>query len=249
MHVRDCTLLGVLLVRLVSSSSSFSGRSSSSAHELPLSDQSLQLEQLDARLVRLEQRERVFEAEMDTRISDLERVMPKEFELLHYNVLADQMGINMLPWFCYGADLTPEERCELTHRFYLSGDANKLLPDKGWPKWAEGVLSPERIAAVEVYHRRFFAWHARCARLWEAVSAHVVGCRARSPDIVTLSECDHYEDFWKERFESAGFRTLWRKRPRPSARDGSAIAWRDSTFELIAEGGVMFVTSMRIELM
>ena len=174
------------------------------------------------------------------RLVDLERIAPKEFEVVHYNVLADQAGKNTQPWFCYGAELTPDERNELHRRFYAKGKEYKARADKGWPEWAEGVLSPERIAAVEAYEARAFAWEARCEKLFAAVATHRCGCRERSPDIITLAECDHYDDFWQRRLGDAGYDSMWRKRPRPSSRDGCAIAWRRSTFELIAEGGFDF---------
>ena len=177
---------------------------------------------------------------LNQRVIDLERVTPKEFELLHYNVLADQAGTNRLPWFCYGADLTKEERKELHCRFYAMGDKNKHSPDKGWPTWAEGVLSPERIAAVEAYDERCFAWSGRAERLFGVIRSHRVGCRVRSPDIVTLAECDHYDSFWREKWRSSGFDSIWRKRPRKVSDDGCAIAWRRSTFELVAQGGFDF---------
>ena len=110
------------------------------------------------------------------RIADLERVVPKEFEVMHYNVLADQAGQNMQPWFCYGADVTNEERQQLHRNFYANGNANKRAADKGWPSWAESVLSPERIAAVENYHERVFAWERRKHALWGQVMSHKVGC-------------------------------------------------------------------------
>ena len=174
------------------------------------------------------------------RIADLERTVPKEFEVTHYNVLADQAGRNTVPWFCYGAEVTKKERLELHRRFYAEGDKNKRLEDKGWPTWAEGVLSPERIAAVEACELSTFAWERRKWRLWHEVASHRVGFRDRAPDIITLAECDHFDDFWSVQFESNGYKATWRKRPRRSARDGCAIAWRDSTFELVAEGGFDF---------
>lgn len=183
-------------------------------------------------------------AALAQRVYDLERVVPKEFEVLHYNVLSSDIGSNMLPWFCYGADLTKAERRELHRRFYRSGEANKRLANKGWPAWAEGVLSAERIAAVEAYDRRCFTWESRCERLWLAVSTHRVGCRVRSPDVITLAECDRYEEFWYNKFDSAGYQSIWRKRPRDVSRDGCAIAWRSSTFELVAHGGFDFGSRM-----
>lgn len=192
----------------------------------------------EARLRRLEQRLQ----ELELRAMDLERVAPKEFEVLHYNVLAERYGCNMQPWFLYGAQVTPEERAELLRRFYgtatsnLGPSANKLLDDKGWPEWAEGVLSAERRAAIEQYHERSFRWDIRRERLWDTVSSSTA-------DIITLAECDNFESFWSDRFRSHGFGCTWRKRPRDSAPDGSAIAWRASTFELLASGGFDFGSS------
>lgn len=197
-------------------------------------------EQLEQRLDEMERRAHAAEQLADARLHDLERIMPKEFELFHYNVLADQAGTNMLPWFCYGADVTPAERSEMYRRFYSAGDAYKRRPNKGWPEWAEGVLSPERIKAIEEYDAAVFAWEGRRERLWQTCTKHKVGCRERSPDIITLSECDHYDDFWRERLSEAGYDSVWRKRPRASARDGCAIGWRNATFEIVAEGGADF---------
>eukprot|EP00966_Prymnesium_polylepis_P100088 2317893-Prymnesium_polylepis.1 len=134
------------------------------------------------------------------RISDLERVTPKEFEIVHYNVLADHASSNLNPWFLYGGNVTVAERKELTRRFY-EGDVRgyKDAPNKGWPAWAVEVLSPERRARLEEYNRNYFAWERRRARLMDAVREVQVGGRRRSPDLLTLAECDHYDDFWQER--------------------------------------------------
>ena len=180
----------------------------------------------------------------EDRVSDLERVTPKEFEIVHYNVLAGQAGTNMQPWFCYGADVSRAERRELHRRFYASGDEFKRSPTKGWPQWAEGILSPDRIAAVEAYDEDIFKWKRRRERLWRQISTHQVGCRVRSPDVVTLAECDHFDDFWKGQFETAGYDAVWRKRPREGSRDGCAIAWRSSTFDLVDYNGFDFGSKM-----
>ena len=201
---------------------------------------SARLAALEARFA--EQQERLVVAE--ARVKDLERVTPKEFEVIHYNVLADQAGTNLQPWFCYGADVTMEERRELLQRFYAGGDSVKQLPNKGWPTWAEGVLSPERIAAVEAEDAEVFRWEKRRERLFQNILCHRVGCRQRSPDIITLAECDHFDDFWEPRLESAGFKAVWRKRPREVSRDGCAIAWRDATYELVASSGFDFGSSL-----
>ena len=199
--------------------------------------------QRDGALVAVEQRlaeQQARLAHAESRVADLERVTPKEFEVIHYNVLADQAGTNMQPWFCYGADLTLDERRDLLTNFYASGDTFKRMPDKGWPLWAIDVLSPERIKAVEEYDAEIFQWERRRERLFAKVASHQVGCRVRSPDIITLAECDHFDDFWQARLEQLGYESMWRKRPRKSARDGCAIAWRASTFECVASSGFDF---------
>jgi len=195
---------------------------------------------LEGRLNELERQSRITITAADRRIADLERVTPKEFDIVHYNVLADQAGSNMAPWFCYGAGLTDAERTALYSRFYEHGDKYKRSKDKGWPVWAEGILSSKRIAAVEAKDRHLFKWEARRERLWAAVESVKCGCRKRSPDLVTLSECDHFDDFWRYHFDMAGYATHWRKRPRDVSNDGCAIAWRRSTFELVASGGFDF---------
>ena len=209
-----------------------------------LKAEELQLESLEARAA-----EQAAEfAQQAERLTDLERVAPKDFELLHLNVLADDFGTNKDPWFCYGAGLTPGERVELTRCYNAprkDGKENRRLADKGWPGWAKSVLSAERIKAVEEYDARIFAWECRRERLWQTVAYHSIGnavCE-RSPDIITLSECDHFDDFWRERLESHGFEAVWRKRPRKRSKDGCAIAWRASTFFLISSGGFEFGTS------
>jgi len=184
-------------------------------------------------------------ASQSERISDLERVTPKEFEIVHYNLLADHASSNLNPWFLYGADVTPAERKELTRRFY-AGDKRgyKDVPNKGWPDWAVEVLSPERRALLEEYDRNFFAWERRRERLWGALREVQVGCRRRSPDLLTLAECDHYDDYWEGTLRSGGYDSVWRRRPRAGCTDGSVIAWRASTFSLVAEGGFDFGNSL-----
>ena len=98
--------------------------------------------------------------------------------------------------------MTPEERDELLQRFYASN--GKSAKSRGWPEWADRILSPERIAAVERYEQEAFDWDQRRERLWQTVD----GCEA---DVLTLAECDHYDDFWCERLQAAGFGKLLAK--------------------------------------
>ncbi|EOD26682.1 hypothetical protein EMIHUDRAFT_457323 [Emiliania huxleyi CCMP1516] len=176
---------------------------------------------------------------LEERTADLERVAVKEFEILHYNVLSNYSATNMLPWFCYGCNVTAAERAEMHRRFYAPGPTGfKRVRGKGWPTWAEEVLSPERRAAVEAYDALHFGWERRCERLIAAVCRHRVGCRERAPDILTLAECDCYDEFWRERLLQRGYASTWRKRPR------SSIDGRSSTFELLASGGYDFGSAL-----
>ena len=235
------TLIAVLLIGAASAEVVAPSRPAVKSHRVAPSTTVDVIEAINAKLERQQQ---LIERQA-AQISDLERVTPKEFEIVHYNVLADQSSSNLQPWFCYGANVTGAERAELTRRFY-SGDKRgyKDKPNKGWPAWAIGVLSDERRRKLEEYDRDFFAWERRRERLWQEVREHSVGCRRRSPDVVTLAECDHYDDFWASKLQSDGYDSVWRARPRQSARDGSAVAWRTSTWELAASGGFDFGRSL-----
>jgi len=209
--------------------------------------QARQARLVDARASSLErrlQKQGTVLERLEERTADLERVAVKEFEILHYNVLSNYSATNMLPWFCYGCNVTAAERAEMHRRFYAPGPTGfKRVRGKGWPTWAEEVLSPERRAAVEAYDALHFGWERRCERLIAAVCRHRVGCRERAPDILTLAECDCYDEFWRERLLQRGYASTWRKRPRSSI-DGCAIAWRSSTFELLASGGYDFGSAL-----
>ena len=128
---------------------------------------------------------------------------------MHYNVLADQYASNMLPWFLYGAEpaVSAEERAALFEKFYERDDSGRLV-NKGFDRWAsDELLSAERREMIQAYNERVFAWPARSAKLWSEI------CEA-SADIVTLAECDHFDDFWRPKLQSKGFESSWRKRPR-----------------------------------
>jgi hypothetical protein len=169
-------------------------------------------------------------AALEQRIADLERVAPAEFSLMHYNVLADKYGSNLQPWFLFGAQppVDEDERGQLLAKFYERNAVTGEFANPGWPRWAEGLLSAERREQIEACHAESFDWGVRSHRLWARVEG-------QQSDLLTLAECDHYEDFWRERLRGAGYSSVWRKRPRSSSPDGCTIAWRNATFELIAQ--------------
>ena len=170
--------------------------------------------------------------ELAERVEELERVAPREFSLTHYNVLADQYSSNMQPWFLYGAEppVTQDERRALHKHFYARDAAGNLI-NAGWPNWAHSVLSVERQAMIEAVDDAVFKWRSRSERLWSEL-------RAADSDLITLAECDHYDDFWEPQLRDAGYQSVYRQRPRQSSQDGSLVGWRASKFEFVAQGGV-----------
>lgn len=174
---------------------------------------------------------------LQQRLSVLERIAPSEFSIFHYNVLADQYASNLQPWYLHGAGVSDEERRALRKKFYEKDEEGAYI-NVGWPSWAKGILSPKRRSAAESFNRQMFTWEGRRERLWERVGG-------ADSDVVTLAECDHYDDFWRETFLNAGYNSIWRKRPRASSADGCAIAWHRSVFDLVASDGVDFADSYK----
>jgi len=185
-----------------------------------------------------EEREKQLQ-EAQEEVRSLKRSMsrhPLEFTVGQYNILAGYMGNNMEPWFLYGVDMTQERRQQV---FKLHGERK---PDgkpanPGWPNYVKGVLTPEEIQKVEEVHRKHFAWETRKDRLLEVIEE-------MDADVLSLVECDHYEDHFKPALEKMGYDSTWCKRPRPSSADGCCLAWRRGIFEFIAEESVEFVDKM-----
>jgi hypothetical protein len=144
--------------------------------------------------------------------------MQTRFSLGQYNILAGYLGSNMEPWFLYGVDM-PEERRALVHAKHRERDANGKYINVGWPNYVRGILSEKEIAAVELEHSLSFEWEGRKLRLVQAITE-------LDADVLSLVECDHYVDFFRERLEALGYDTVWMKRPRPSSTDGCCIAWK-----------------------
>lgn len=161
---------------------------------------------------------------------------PLEFTVGQYNILAGYMGNNMEPWFLYGIDMPPEKRKQV---FKLHGErkADGKPANPGWPNYVKGILTPEEIQKVEEEHQKNFAWETRKDRLLDVIGE-------MDADLLSLVECDHYEDHFKPALERLGYGSTWRKRPRPSSADGCCLAWRRQLFDLVAEESVEFVDKM-----
>ncbi len=96
----------------------------------------------------VELRERV--ASLEREVASLRRSrassMP-EFTVVQYNILAGYLGDNTQPWFLYGIDLTDEQRKRIMSKFYERDESGKFV-NEGWPKFVDGVLTPDEMAAV-----------------------------------------------------------------------------------------------------
>ena len=157
----------------------------------------------------------------------------KTFRVAQYNILAGYLGNNTEPWFLYGGGDMPVERRDRIKRKFYEKDAEGKYVNQ-WPKYVEGELTDAEQARVAEIHDQFFSWESRKSRLvsemerWEA-------------DLISLVECDHYDDFFEPQLATLGFDGVYQKRPRPSSHDGCAIFWRRGVFTLVAAEGMGFV--------
>lgn len=132
----------------------------------------------------------------------------------------------MEPWFLYGVEVTEQQRKQIMelHRERLPNGKPK---NAGWPNYVRSVLDDEAQAMVEQVHRSHFDWEGRKLRLTNVI-------RNLEADILSLVECDHYEDFFKDELRELGYESIWQKRPRPCSYDGCCIAWRTVLLDLVA---------------
>jgi len=155
------------------------------------------------------------------------------FTIGQYNILAGYMGNNMEPWFLYGVNMTEDRRQQILRLHAQRGPDGKPL-NAGWPAYVKGVLSPDEIAEVERVNSEVFSWNKRKDRLLEVV-------RNMDADILSLVECDHYEDHFKAGLAALGYDSTWKQRPRPNSYDGCCVAWMREKFELVADGCIDYV--------
>jgi len=161
------------------------------------------------------------------------RRQPLEFTVGQYNILAGYLGANKEPWFLYGVDMPESRRAEIVKLHQQRGPDGKPV-NAGWPNYVRGVLSEEEIKKVEAIDAQDFNWEARKDRLVDVI-------RDMDSDLLSLVECDHYEDHFKPALEKMGYDSVWRKRPRPSSADGCCIAWKKGFFEIMATHCVEYV--------
>mmetsp|Transcript_3226 Transcript_3226/g.7598 ORF Transcript_3226/g.7598 Transcript_3226/m.7598 type:complete len:615 (-) Transcript_3226:107-1951(-) len=149
--------------------------------------------------------------------------------VLQYNILASYLGNNTKPWFLYGVDITPEVREAIFERYHeRDASGNPVNP---WPKYVEGILTPEEIEAVQGQDAHF-SWEQRKNKVLEQL-------RRNDPDVISLVEND------QQNFFLQGLADCWdgvfHKRPRRGSPDGCGVFWRRSKFELVARKGLDFV--------
>lgn len=168
--------------------------------------------------------------EFHATISQLARDQPLTFTVLQYNILAHYLGDNTQPWLLYGADISDERRKLVHAKFVEKDDTGKYI--NKWPQYAKGILTDTEIQQVDDTQAHVFDWRVRRRRLLDDITS--ANC-----DIVSLEEMDEFEDF--EEALSKDYSGIFRKRPRKSSKDGCAVFWRKSKFELAAEEGFDFV--------
>lgn len=147
-----------------------------------------------------------------------------QFSIAQYNILAGYLGNNTEPWFLYGVELSAERRQAICKKHVERGPDGKYL-NVGWPNYVRGILTDVEIAKVEAVDRDVFAWDMRKERLMECIAA-------LDADVLSLVECDHFDDFFQPRLQALGYDTVWSQRPRPSSHDGCCLAWKRHIFEL-----------------
>jgi len=157
------------------------------------------------------------------------------FVVAQFNVLAGYLGDNRQPWFLHGLDVSAERRQQIMEKFYERDPINnKKFLNLGWPKYVEGIFSDQEQEQVEEIHDRYFAWEIRKPKLLATIDD-------LNADLLSLVECDHYEDFWKLEMEQRGYGAVYKQRP--ACPDGCAIFYRKSIFALEAFRGIEFLSS------
>ena len=59
-------------------------------------------------------------------------------------------------------------------------------------------------------------------------------------DVLSLVECDEYEQHWAPKLRELGYGSRWHKRPKEGAPDGCCLGFREDRWELIAHRGLSY---------
>lgn len=195
-----------------------------------------ELENVTAKL-RLERGDSIFEqtalCPQKRGFKDDSRRPPLEISVGQYNILAGYLGNNTEPWFLYGVELSDERRSEIMQKFSLRDSDGKPV-NAGWPRYVQGILSPEEIAEIERVNKSVFTWEQRRERIISEIGQMDV-------DILSLVECDHYEDFFKPALPEMGYDSKWMKRPRPNSADGCCVAWKSDKYAHVAHTCIEYI--------
>lgn len=215
-------------------------------------------EHIDADALSLNERLSRLEREVDF-LRNRTRHIPLHFKVAQYNLLAGYLGDNRQPWFLYGVDnldtpipcssASPSKekerattrRQQILEKFYERDPESGRLKNPGWPNFVKGLLSETEQRQVEVIHDRSFAWEKRKHRVIETIASS-------DADIISLVECDHYDEFVKPELQACGYDSVWKKRPRESSLDGCCVAWRTCAFERLASAGIDLVDDYEVQL-
>ena len=173
---------------------------------------------------------------LEQRVKSLERRSPVRFRVAQYNILSSYLGNNREPWFLFGAltrSPSDQERASKISERHQARDSTGHPLYPGWPRYVEGILSEAEIRAVEQRDAEVFAWSVRAPKILKTIFS-------LDADLVSLVELDRYESFFRHAFETAGYKSVWMKRPRETSADGCAILYRDSKMEMIDSSGFAY---------
>lgn len=92
---------------------------------------------------------------------------------------------------------------------------------------------------AQVYTRSSWqTWSEPSCLRWKARGAALLAqLDALQPDVLMLQEVDEWPAFWERALAERGYAGLWQRRT-GRKKDGVALAWRESAFELVASEGV-----------
>lgn len=189
---------------------------------------------LESRVRELEQLvERQGQALVDVQaaLRTVAKDMPLTFSVMQYNILAAYLGMNRKPWFLYGPRISAEQRAAIFKRYY---ERDEHGPKYGWPAYAQTILTPQDIEAIEREEQHF---------KWEYRKAKLVGkIRGFDADVVSLVELDQHEYLAESLKDS--WDSVFHKRPRSASLDGCGIFWRRAKFALSAWQAFEFVDTI-----